>query len=173
MTDELSWRPLMIGRSLVLGLTLLLAGTARTAPVPARSPAAADTPTSTVTRLEHGSTVHALAYTRDGRRLITAGEGGAVRIWDLASGKLQVLNGESETILAMALDASGKKLVTGSNTGKVRLWDLSVGTAVRELETEGGRVATVSLSDDGRWLAVGTNSDRGESFRGLQLRAFT
>jgi WD40 repeat protein len=124
----------MIGRSLVLGLTLLLPGTAWTAPVPMRSSATTDAPPSSFTHLEHGSTVHAVAYTRDGRSLITAGEGGAIRIWDLTSGKHQLLKGENETILSMALDASGKTLVTGSGTGKVRIWDLSAGRIVRDLE---------------------------------------
>lgn len=67
----------------------------------------------------------AVAFSADGRRLLTAGSGRAVRIWDVATGDaLGELVGHSASITSLAVSADGTWAVSGALDGTVRRWSL-------------------------------------------------
>jgi WD40 repeat protein/serine/threonine protein kinase len=85
--------------------------------------------------LPHPSTVHRVAFSHDGKALLTHCQGdpkkgipGEVRLWDLATGKLRapVLRNEKEGFRAAALSPDGKTVLTGSEKTS-QLWDAATG----------------------------------------------
>ncbi|MFI0448410.1 helix-turn-helix domain-containing protein [Actinomadura sp. 6N118] len=100
-----------------------------------------------------------MAATTDGRRFAIWGPGGVsveLEIWSLdGAGRPRrdhklVANG-TQRIESAAFSPDGRTLVTGDSVGKVELWDLAAAGARRVLgEVEGGAVAGVSVSPDGR-----------------------
>jgi WD40 repeat protein len=73
----------------------------------------------------------ALLYSRDGRRLYSGADDGAVRVWDVESGQvLLTAQAHSEAILWLAQSADGAILASGSVDRTVRVFD-SVAPAVR------------------------------------------
>jgi WD40 repeat protein len=93
-------------------------------------------------------------YTPDGRRLVTGGDDGVVRLWDAASGDLlEQWPGHSDIIWVLALTPDGQRLATGSTDRTVRVWDTATGQTVYTLEF-GGEVSSVDFSPDGQRLAV-------------------
>jgi len=72
---------------------------------------------------EHG--IYALAFTPDGRLLISGSGDGVVTVWDAASGKrLHTVPAHSAPVRAVAIAADGTLLASAGNDGVVRLWRL-------------------------------------------------
>jgi WD40 repeat protein len=126
------------------------------------------------------NTAMALSISADGRRLAAVGPSTAtvggrrpalaamfaaprdrVVVWDLETGNpVRELEGaDAEQVNAIALSGDGKGLLTCDGKRRVRWWDVD-GGAVRQSLDEPDRQninwkATVAVSRDGRWAAVG------------------
>lgn len=56
-----------------------------------------------------------------------------IKVWDLAGGQAQELQGHTGKITGLAFASNGRLLVSGSNDGTVRLWDLQSGKEIAAL----------------------------------------
>jgi WD40 repeat protein len=99
-----------------------------------------------------------MALAPDGR-IITGGDDGAVRIWDLKdpSGQPTILRGHRDQLTALAFAPDGR-LVTGSKDGTVRVWDLEH-AADRPLivQAQQGWIWSLAFSADGRLVTGGND----------------
>ena len=103
----------------------------------------------------------ALAFSAD-CKLLASGAGdtdnldGAIRLWDVASGKaLRVLRGHSGRLRAFTFSPAGRTLASAGADGTVRLWDADTGKERRCLRGHTGEVWSVAFSADGKTLASG------------------
>lgn len=72
----------------------------------------------------HNGLVFDVKFSRNGRRLITAGSDNTIRYWDVNTGRqLHVLKNTS-TIYALDISPGGGRVVSGSADNTVRLWGL-------------------------------------------------
>ena len=79
----------------------------------------------------HPQQVTAVAFTPDGRRLVTAA--GTIRTWDAETGRL-IHNFEESfgTSAVLALSSDGLRIVAGSNDAIAREWDIASGRRIKE-----------------------------------------
>ncbi len=122
-------------------------------------------PQAAPVRLAHDKPVFAVAFTPDGRTLLTASGDGSVRLWDVA-GRREIRRwlAHQDGVLALALTADGKTLATGGRDGFVRLWELSTGKETAQFIGGPGDVEALALSGDGKVLAA-SGSGRTGTFR--------
>src|SRR5262249_21442093 len=79
-------------------------------------------------RLPHEAAVFGVAFTPDGRTLLTAGQEGLIRVWDVATRReVRHWRGHEGGVLALALSGDGRTLATGGRDSVVRLWDVASG----------------------------------------------
>jgi len=65
----------------------------------------------------HDGAVRALAVTPDGSRLVTGGDDHTIRIWNLASGRLErTLQGHTDSVQAVAITPTAAVSSPAANT---------------------------------------------------------
>jgi len=109
----------------------------------------------------HSGHVRAVAFTPDGKRLVSAGEDETVRIWDLVTGRCTTsLDEHPDPLWCLAVSADGNEAVSGDVDGVLMLWDMAAGKPVTGLQEHSGAVRAVALSADGRHAASAGDSGR-------------
>jgi RNA polymerase sigma factor (sigma-70 family) len=107
-------------------------------------------------RWRHGVTVFALAYSPDGKRIVTAGVSRALVLWDAATGKeLRVFPSHGQP-RGVAFSPDGKLIATTQKSGE--LWDAATGKIVRELKNPQG-VSALAFAPDSKILATASFDD--------------
>ncbi len=71
-----------------------------------------------------------VAFSPDGRRVVSGGDFDSVRVWDWAAGTSQALfQGHDLYVDDVALSPDGQKVASVGDGGVVRIWDLAGGAA--------------------------------------------
>lgn len=102
----------------------------------------------------HAGPVSALAYSGDGKSVLTTGEDKTLRIWSVASGTLQRTINMSHGP-ATSLTVSGRYAATGHKDGTTDVWDLAAGTRIAELRRNEAPIWSVSFTRAGRLAVAG------------------
>ena len=76
----------------------------------------------------HKSAVYGVAFSPDGKWLVSAGSNGNLKIWELATGRVaQNLTGQAGAVLSVAFSPDGRSLAYGGGDTTVRVWDVESG----------------------------------------------
>jgi len=101
----------------------------------------------------HTDKVFSVAFTEDGRYVISGGADTTMRMWEINSGvTVRVFQGHTGYVTDLIVD--GKQLYSSSTDGTMKQWflDLPRQYAVR-LET---KPTAVAISSDGKYIAIGS-----------------
>jgi WD40 repeat protein len=97
----------------------------------------------------------ALAFTPDGKHVVSTHREGTVRVYDSASRKLADWKAHPGGVYGMAISPDGKLIATAGEDKLVKLWDAETRKELRSLDGHQQRVASVAFSPDGKRLASG------------------
>ena len=107
-------------------------------------------------RLAGHERIRAALLAPDGAFAYSAGDEGAVRVWDVTGGReVARLEGHAGAVNALTVSADGRWLATGGADGTVRLWDVEHGEEAVRLEGHHGAVRAVALAPDARTAVSG------------------
>jgi WD40 repeat protein len=100
--------------------------------------------------------VNCIAYSHDGRWIVSGHSKGDLQLWAAASGKAgPVICGHTNIVTAIALSLDDQWIASSSRDNTVKLWDPSTGVCVSTLAGHGRVLNDVAFSTDGLQLASG------------------
>lgn len=98
----------------------------------------------------------AVAFSPDGTALATGALAGLVQLWDAATGKYLLEQGDQTSkIRALVYSPDGKRLVSASDDGEIRVREARTGEPLLVLLEPRGAVTSLAFSPDGARLATG------------------
>jgi len=118
----------------------------------------------------HKAAVHALAFSQDGKRLISGSLDNTVVVWDAdRNAMIKTLRGHDGWVQACSLTADNALAVSGSHDGRIKFWDVQGYEEARVLR---GHVLTGHLdavlaaaySPDGRRVATASRDRTAKSW---------
>ena len=97
--------------------------------------------------------VSSLAYSPDGRTIVSDGGWGRLHLWDANTGQhIAILEGRADYIAPIAYSPDGTTIASGVSNA-VHLWDANTGQHIAILEGHTDPVASLAYSPDGRTIA--------------------
>jgi len=105
----------------------------------------------------HTGAIAAIAFSSDGKQVLTGAWDETIMLWDPATGALlKRLMGHVGTIEAVAFTPDGKSIVSVSSDMTVRSWNSSSG----EVQAVGGQLRIAGTGDAGhRWAAISPGTE--------------
>ena len=100
-------------------------------------------------------TVTRVAFSPDGQYMLTAHQGGLVRLWDSHAGKpVGELMGHTDAVNSAAFSPDGKYIATASNDKTVRLWSVKTREEIRQFTGHTELVWSVTFAADGKTIVT-------------------
>jgi WD40 repeat protein len=107
----------------------------------------------------HIDVVWCVAYSPDGRRIVTGGgwDDRTAKVWDAATGKaLFTLAGHGNAVLSTSFSPDGQRIVTACDDRTARVWDAATGKKLLSLKGHASGIYSAAFSPDGRQIVTGS-----------------
>jgi WD40 repeat protein len=103
----------------------------------------------------HTDYLWCMAYSPDGKRIVSGGQDQTLRVWDALTGEeLLVITGHSRRVASVAISPDGKRIVSSSDDDTLRVWDAATGKEALRLEGAMKGATSLKYSPDGEMIAA-------------------
>ena len=104
----------------------------------------------------HKRRVNALAFSTDGRTLVSGGEDSEIHLWDVLTQKRMYTLLKTFNAQALAFTSDDNNLLAGDFGGSVQSWNLDTKQERMSFRGHGDRIQTVAYSPDNKIVASGS-----------------
>ena len=107
----------------------------------------------------HADEVNSVAFSSDGRLLVSGSDDKTVKLWDVQTGgTIQTFSGHTNLVHSVSISVDSATIVSGSFDDTIRAWNVQTGECCCIIESEGEtRLVKFSPIDPQRFLSMGDN----------------
>ena len=114
--------------------------------------------TSPTTFEGHSSGLRSLAWSHDGRKLVSGSYDKTAKLWDVSTGTcLYTLSGHEGPVSGLSFSSDDRLLISASNDRTCKLWDVSTGTLRFTLKGHMAGIWSVGISPNDQYIVSGSN----------------
>ncbi len=120
--------------------------------------------------------IQAMAFSPDGKSLVTADDNASIRVWDTQTWKESRLlqsvrsersflfdvvdeNDKTSNALSVVFSPDGAQILSGHDDGTIRLWDRQTGRTIRKIKSAGRKAAHSAITPDGKAIVCVNHDD--------------
>ncbi|KAF9459713.1 WD40-repeat-containing domain protein [Collybia nuda] len=107
----------------------------------------------------HADSVNSVAFSRNGKYLVSGSTDKTIRLWDTETGGLVIgpFKGHKAPVSSVTFSYDSRRIASGSYDFSVRIWEVDTGElAMTPLEGHTGPITSISFSRDGRQVVSGS-----------------
>ncbi|MFN0215541.1 MAG: WD40 repeat domain-containing protein, partial [Saprospiraceae bacterium] len=104
----------------------------------------------------HASSVRSVAFSPDGKQVLTGSYDKTAKLWNLSGRELQTFSGHVSYVRSVAFSPDGKQVLSGSDDKTAKLWNLP-GRELQDFFTHASYVRSVAFSPDGKQILTGSD----------------
>ncbi len=105
--------------------------------------------------LRHNGMVSGVAFSPDGKKIVTTSTDSTAKIWNAVSGNLlDDLTGHTGYIYGGTFSNDGEKIITASADSTAKIWDVASGKLITTLRGHTGPVYSAVFSPDGKKIVT-------------------
>jgi WD40 repeat protein len=113
------------------------------------------------TLLGHTGPVACVAFSPDGKRILTGSWDDTAKLWDAETGQeIRTFSGHTDWVTSVAFSPDGKQVLTGSYDRTAKLWDVETGQEIHTFSGHTSWVTSVAFSPDGMRVLTGSRYSR-------------
>ncbi len=109
-----------------------------------------------VVPIGHTKEVSSVAFSPDGKTVLTGSADNTAKLWDLSGRVIQTFKGHTDQVHSVAFSPDGKTVLTGSFDKTARLWDLS-GRLIQTFKGHKSFIESVAFRPDGKQILTGSS----------------
>ena len=104
----------------------------------------------------HANGIGCVAYSHDGKYVVSGDHGGTIKLWDISVGSdIKTFKTHSGRIRSVAFSPDGKYVATGTGDKTIKLWEVSTKKVLKTLKGHISEVTAVAFSPDGKYIVSG------------------
>ena len=107
----------------------------------------------------HASYVLSVAFSPDGKQVLTGSEDKTAKLWDLSGREIQTFSGHASSVWSVAFSPDGKQVLTGSEDKTAKLWAVALEPNPQKQAAQtwqlNGACYAVAFSPSGERVVVG------------------
>jgi hypothetical protein len=101
----------------------------------------------------HRGSVISVAFSPDGRRIVSGSQDTSLKVWDAGTGQeIHTLEGDKSMVSSVAYSPDGRRLVSGSDDKVLKVWEPDTGQEKITLRWSFDVVRCIAFSPDGRCI---------------------
>jgi WD40 repeat protein len=105
----------------------------------------------------HQGSVSSVAFSPDGKTIVSGSSDRTVRLWDLQGNQIKVFHHDRKVkVWSVAFSPDDKTIVSGSSDKTIRLWDVANGEQLKVFHHD-DQVWSVAFSPDGKTIVSGSS----------------